>query len=81
MVGCGSRPDPDHLRIMFSNIRGHKLSLVRRFEACLVPKIMGEAQGRGWKGFWGLEPVKKIQKSKFSPENPKIPEIPLHCYK
>ena len=27
MVGYGSSPDPDHLKIEFSNIRGHEMSL------------------------------------------------------
>ena len=44
----GSRTDPDHSEIQFSNIRGHETSLVRRFGVCLVPKITGEAQRTVW---------------------------------
>ena len=73
MVERGSRPGPDHLKINFSNIRGHEMSLVRRFRAVMLWKMTGEAQGRGWKGFWGLERITKIHKSDLYSENPKIP--------
>ena len=47
------------------------MSLVRRFGACLVPKVTGEGQARVWNGLRGQKSANMKKKKKLE-NSPKI---------